>query len=102
MLSRTFAVVTIALIATMLIGASLLPRPVARAADLKVCGSSDVQFLGFSDALNKKSVDGFPLSELSAIAYDPQRGVYLVQADRVGTTPAHTFTLTVPIVGDTM
>src|SRR5688572_14212143 len=101
MLSRTF-LATFSLVALVFLGASLLPRPVARAADLKVCGSSDVQFLGFSDALNKTSLGGFPLTELSGITYDPQRGTYYVVADRLGTTPAHVFTLTVPIANDAM
>ena len=36
------------------------PTTPAGAADLKVCGSPDVQFLGFSDALNKQSTGGIP------------------------------------------
>ena len=100
-MNRTFVAAT-ALIFTLLIAASLLPRTAARAADLKVCGSPDVQFLGFSDALNKQSTGGMPHTELSGITYDPQRGVYYVVADRLGTTPAHVFTLTVPVTGDAM
>jgi hypothetical protein len=101
MLSRSF-VSTLILVSIVFASVSLLPRPVARAADLKVCGTSDVQFLGYSDVLNKASFGGFPLTELSGIAYEPERGVYYVVADRLGTTPAHVFTLTVPISNDAM
>ena len=101
MMNRTFAA-TFVLVVGALIGASLLPRPVVRAADLKVCGTSDVQFLGYSDVLNKQSHGGLPLTELSGVAYEPGRGVYYVVADRLGTTPAHVFTLTVPVSDDAM
>lgn len=100
--NRAFAAAIATLVLAVLLGASVLPHSAARAADLKVCGSSDVQFLGFSDVLNKQSTGGIAHTELSGITYDPQRGVYYVIGDRLGTTPAHVFTLTVPLTGDAM
>jgi hypothetical protein len=95
--AAALAIVLLALAAT-----ALLPRGDATAADLNVCGSSDVQFLGFSDALNKLTVGGIATTELSGITYDPQRGVYYVVGDRLGTVPAHVFTLTVPLTSDAL
>ena len=88
--------------ATAVVVLALLALPVSRrtalAADsLPVCGSSDVEFIGFSDALNKTSYRGIPAVELSGLSYDAQRGVYYVIADRSATGPTHVFTLSAPV-----
>ena len=78
------------------------PRPALQAADFMTCGSADIQFLGFSDALNKTSFGGLPVTELSGITFDRQRGVYYAVPDRSSTAPAQIFTLTVPLDADSL
>ena len=53
-------------------------------ASLATCGDTPVQFLGFSDALNKTTFGAFSVAELSGITYDRDRGVYYAVADRAG------------------
>jgi hypothetical protein len=85
-----------------LLGA-LLPTPFATPARAQVPGDArgtcapDVDFLGFSDVLDKTTFGGFGVSELSGITYDPQREVYYAVADRAGATRAHFFTLDIPV-----
>lgn len=57
----------------------------------------NVQFLGFSDALNKSKFGGFDVTELSGLTYDDRRGVYYAVADRAGATPTHVFTLDISV-----
>lgn len=64
------------------------------------CDTSEAQFLGFSDALNKTTFGGFDVAEISGIAYDRGRGVYYGVADRAGSTASHLFTIEVPVSGD--
>lgn len=57
-----------------------------------------VQFLGQSEVLNKTTFEGVPVTELSGITYDRERGVFYAQADRVGGgVPSRFFTIEVPI-----
>jgi hypothetical protein len=57
----------------------------------------DVQFLGFSEALNKTAFAGFSVAELSGLAFDQHTGRFLAIADRAGPVQTHYFTLDVPI-----
>jgi 3-phytase/alkaline phosphatase D len=52
-----------------------------------------VDFVAFSDALNKTQFQGTPVGGLSAIAYDKTRQRYLLQPDRNGNVPSHYLTL---------
>lgn len=74
--------------------------PVAKAqapgGDLPYCAPG-VQFIGFSDALNKTSFGGFDVIELSAIAYDQHTGLYYSLADRAKEVHTHVFTLDIPV-----
>lgn len=65
-------------------------------AGLQAC-APDVEFLGFSDTLDKTSFGGFDVVELSALTYDPQAMVYYAVADRVGPVESHVFTINLPI-----
>ncbi len=77
---------------------SLLPQAASDRpeSDLLTC-SPDVQFLGYSDALNKISFGEVSVAELSGLTYDRQRGVYYAVADRAGATPTHFFTIDIPV-----
>ncbi len=70
-------------------------------AGLPTCGDTEVEFLGFSDALNKTAFGGFDVAELSGITYDPERNVYYAVADRAGAVQSHFFTLQVPVGSET-
>src|SRR5689334_13137424 len=73
-----------------------LTTPLAAVAQPPVGGacSPDARFLGFSDALNKTSYDGQPVSGLSALnVTGPHSAVALV--DNVQTSPARVFKLRV-------
>jgi hypothetical protein len=65
----------------------------------QTCGSTAVQFLGFSDALNKSTFGGFAVAELSAITYDRETSNYHAVADRAGPVATHVFTLDIPVGG---
>jgi hypothetical protein len=64
------------------------------------CAAS-VDFLGFSDALNKETFEGTGVGGLSALAYDPRRGVYysLVDNGPTATSEARFYTLRIPTKG---
>lgn len=62
----------------------------------------DVQFIGFSDSLNKSNFGGFAVSELSGVTYDGNANVYYAIADRAGEVATHVFTLTVPVTPETL
>jgi hypothetical protein len=59
--------------------------------------ASGVDFLGFSDALNKQTFEGTSVGGLSGITYDQRRGVYYSVVDNQGTTEARFYTLDVPV-----
>ena len=56
-----------------------------------------VDFLGFSDALNKQDFEGANIGGLSALVYDRQRNVYYSLVD---TRDARFYTLRIPITPD--
>ncbi len=58
-----------------------------------------VDFLGYSEALNKTAFGGFNVTELSGITYDPRKQVYYAVSDRSGATQSHVFTVKVPVSG---
>jgi hypothetical protein len=92
-----------AVVLGLLVAFLTLPRAgsVAKAAEsLPVCGTSDVEFIGFSDALNKTSYRGTAIVELSGLSYDAERGVYYVIADRSASGPARVFTLSARVNND--
>ena len=66
------------------------------AGGLPTC-APDVDFLGFSDALDKTTFERFSVAELSGLTYDPPRQVYYTVADRAGPVQSHVFTLQVPL-----
>jgi hypothetical protein len=83
-----------------------LPGPTAARADrpgsgLETAGTG-VQFLGFSDALNKTTFGGFGVIELSGLIYDARSDVYHAVADRAGSTASHFFTLEIPIGAESL
>jgi len=61
------------------------------------CGSNDVRLLGFSDALNKTSFGGFPVSELSGLSYDRQAERFTAVADRAGAVQTHAFDIEIDV-----
>jgi len=68
--------------------AALLLAPAAAAA----C-TEDVQLIGFSDALDKRTYQGTTVGGLSGLAYDRRDGVFHALVDGQGTTPARFYTL---------
>lgn len=89
----------------MLLCVTMAGSPVAMAdrpgSGLESVGSG-VQFLGFSDALNKTSFGSFAVAELSGLTYDPGSGVYVAVADRAGTVESHFFTLEIPVEAESL
>ncbi len=61
--------------------------------------ATGVDFLGFSDALNKETYEGTTVGGLSALAYDERRDVYysLVDNGPEGNSPARFYTLDMPL-----
>ncbi len=61
--------------------------------------ATGVDFLGFSDALNKRSFEGTEVGGLSALAYDKRRDVYysLVDNGPEDSSPARFYTLRAPV-----
>ena len=57
-----------------------------------------MDFLGFSDALNKRTFEGTSVGGLSALTYDQRRGVYysLVDNGPKDDAPARFYTLGLP------
>ena len=66
--------------------------------------STGVDFLGFSDALNKRTFEGTSVGGLSALTYDVRRGVYysLVDNGPAATSEARFYTLRIPTKGGTL
>lgn len=64
-------------------------------------GASDcapgVDFLGFSDALNKTTFEGTNVGGLSALTYDRRNDVYYSLVDNERETPARFYTLDIPL-----
>lgn len=61
-----------------------------------------VQFIGFSDSLNKAAFGGFAVSELSGLVYDSQEGHYYAVSDRSGPIQSHVFTLDIPVSSEAL
>ncbi len=63
--------------------------------------AAGVDFLGFSDALNKRTYEGTSVGGLSALTYDGRRGVYysLVDNGPAATSEARFYTLRIPTKG---
>jgi hypothetical protein len=93
-----FAALVLALILVHPLATSAV-APAAHAQPASTSGSCapGVEFLGFSEALNKTSFGGFDVAELSGLSYDRQRDVYYVIADRAGSVQSHIFTLDLPL-----
>ena len=66
--------------------------------------ATGVDFLGFSDALNKQNYEGTNVGGLSALTYDQRRGVYysLVDNGPAATSDARFYTLRLPTKGGTL
>jgi len=58
--------------------------------------AAGVDFLGFSDALNKRTFDGTNVGGISGLTYDASRDVYYGLVDNEGTRPARFYTLRLP------
>lgn len=71
-------------------------RPGDGAPNCAPSGAS-VDFLGFSDALNKKRYEGTNVGGLSALAYDRRADVYYSLVDNEAATPARFYTLDIPL-----
>jgi len=104
--TRTILLVAVSLVLVALVTASSLPTvPTASAEQpgdsLALC-TLEVQFIGFSDVLNKTNFGEFGVNELSAITYDQHRGVYYSIADRAGAIQTHFFTLDIPVGSDAL
>ncbi|MGH3147812.1 MAG: esterase-like activity of phytase family protein, partial [Rubrobacter sp.] len=69
-------------------------------ADAPECATG-VDFLGFSDALNKRTFEGTSVGGLSALSYDGRRGVYysLVDNGPTATSKARFYDLRLPTNG---
>lgn len=61
--------------------------------------ATGVDFLGFSDALNKQTFEDTRVGGLSGLTYDQRRKVYYSLVDNQGTTPARFYTLRAPVGG---
>ena len=59
--------------------------------------ATGVDFLGFSDTLNKQTFEGTNVGGLSALTYDQRRKVYYSLVDNQSTTPARFYTLRAPV-----
>ncbi len=106
--SRPRIAVLVALFAALLTAASLAlagpAAPTVNAAPDRTgtpeCATG-VDFLGFSDALNKRTYEGTSVGGLSALTYDGRRGVYysLVDNGPAATSEARFYTLRIPTKG---
>ncbi|CAA9512988.1 MAG: hypothetical protein AVDCRST_MAG12-3329, partial [uncultured Rubrobacteraceae bacterium] len=96
----------VAIIAALLTAAGLaLAGPVAPRADAAPPGTeapecaTGVDFLGFSDALNKRTYEGTSVGGLSALAYQGRRDTYysLVDNGPTAASEARFYTLRIPV-----
>jgi hypothetical protein len=85
------AVLLLVLLAASLAGpeTTTAVRPGTKAPDC----TTGVDFLGFSDALNKRTFEGTSVGGLSGLAYNGRRSVYYGIVDNQGTTDARFYTL---------
>ncbi len=101
-----FLIATVAaLMATTILAFASSPQAVARpGADVPECGDTGVDFLGFSDDLDKETFEGTSVGGLSALTYDRRRGVYysLVDNGPTATSEARFYTLRLPTKGGTL
>jgi len=67
---------------------------------LAQCGTSGVEFVGFSDAFNKTTFAGNNVGGLSALDYDRQQQVFYSLVDNERDTPARLYTVSLPIERD--
>jgi hypothetical protein len=85
--------ISLLIFAVSLAGSGTAAKPGPQAPDC----ASGVDFLGFSDALNKDTFEGTSVGGLSGLTYDVRRGVYHAIVDNQGTTGARSYTLDVPV-----
>jgi hypothetical protein len=64
--------------------------------------ATGVDFLGFSDALNKRTFEGTSVGGLSGLTYDQRRKVYYSVVDNgpTASSPARFYTLRLPLKGE--
>jgi len=99
----------IALLATILaafvltLASSELASAAPPRSDTPACATG-VDFLGFSDALDKRTYEGTSVGGLSALTYDQRRDVYysLVDNGPAATSEARFYTLRLPTKGGTL
>ncbi len=100
-----FLIATVAaLMAITILAFTSPPQAAARpGADVSECATG-VDFLGFSDALDKETFEGTSLGGLSALTYDRRHGVYysLVDNGPTATSEARFYTLRLPTKGGTL
>ncbi len=105
--TSTILVLTLLLaacIATLALATSRLANAAPPRTEALECATG-VDFLGFSDALNKRTFEGTSVGGLSALAYDRRRGgVYysLVDNGPVPASEARFYTLRLPTEGGTL
>ncbi len=98
----TLLATVLAICALTLAGTGLATAAPPRS-DTPTCATG-VGFLGFSDALNKRTYEGTSVGGLSAMTYDQRRGVYysLVDNGPAATSEARFYTLRLPTKGGTL
>ncbi len=92
----------LAVCAPTLVGAGFATAAPPRS-DAPTCATG-VDFLGFSDALNKRTYEGTSVGGLSALTYDQRRDVYYSLLDNgpAATSEARFYTLRLPTKGGTL
>ncbi len=92
-----------ALLLALLVAATPGPgAAAARGLAAPACGNSGVEFLGFSDALNKMTFGGANVGGLSSLTYDRGRDVYYSLVDNERETPARFYTLRIPLGSESL
>lgn len=98
--ARLLILLLAALVATFaaVVLADRVPATAARPATAAPDCTAGVDFLGFSDALNKHTFEGTNVGGLSGLTYDVRRGgVYHSIVDNEGSTAARFYTLDLPL-----
>ncbi len=95
-----FALATLAATLTIMAAVTTPASAKPPGAEAPDCATG-VDFLGFSDALDKQSFEGTEVGGLSALAYDMRRNVYysLVDNGPEDESPARFYTLKAPVDG---
>lgn len=95
---RIFIFTAAALLAICVLAFSRPPYAAAAqtGADAPDCAPG-VDFLGFSDSLNKTTFEGTNVGGLSALTYDRRNDVYYSLVDNERETPARFYTLDIPL-----